>query len=268
VPDRRPPSRFKLRAGAALRAALFAAGAGLLIAVVIPVEQVVALRYVDPPITHTMASRTWDTWRETGEWIPPDHRTAPLTDLGEVPRMVITSEDDAFFHHHGFDWGGICAALDRNQEAGEVVAGGSSITQQTAKNVFLWQQRSYVRKALEVWYTFLLERLVSKERILEVYLGVAELGPHVYGADAAARHWYGKAPSELSRNEAARLTWLLPSPRTREPDDRNAGRKASRVLRRPAVFPGEDGFDLVGDAWRERTRDNCPWPLGGGAPPP
>jgi monofunctional biosynthetic peptidoglycan transglycosylase len=153
--------------------------------------------------------------------------------------------------------GGVCTAMSKNRQAGQVVAGGSTITQQTAKNVFLWQKRSWIRKGLETVYVGWMELLLPKERILELYLGVAEFGPGVYGAEAGSQYWYGRPASSLSQSDAARLVSILPSPKTRTPDGPQASAKAARLLRYPAVFPGERGFEDVGRRWKERNGDLC-----------
>lgn len=231
--------------------------AGCLVAALLPPAQVLLLRFVDPPLTLTMVGDAWSRSREAGHLVWVDHRSPPLASLGEVPRMALTAEDDAFFYHRGIDWGGVCVAVERNREAGGVVAGGSTITQQTAKNVFLWQGRSWIRKGLETVYTLWMELLLPKERILEVYLGVAEFGPGVYGAEAGARFWFGRPAGSLSRSEAARLVAVLPSPRRYRPDSPHSGAKAARLMSRPAVFPGELGFEQVGERWRERRSAQC-----------
>lgn len=130
----------------------------------------------------------------------------------QLRRALIAGEDARFMHHHGFDWKGISDARRRNREAGSVVAGGSTISQQLAKNLFLWNERSYLRKAEEVLITTMIERLWSKDRILTVYLNSIEFGQGIYGAEAAARHYFKKPAARLSAQEAARLAGLVPNP--------------------------------------------------------
>ena len=127
-------------------------------------------------------------------------------------QAVVASEDGKFMLHHGFDWEGIRLAIRNNRKGGQL-HGGSTISQQVAKNVFLWPGRSYVRKGLEAYFTVLIEMVWGKERIMEVYLNVVEMGRHVYGVEAGARHHYGHGAKSLSRREAAGLAALLPSPR-------------------------------------------------------
>lgn len=137
----------------------------------------------------------------------------PLEDISpNLIRSVIASEDAAFCSHAGFDFRSMEAAW-KDAERGRRLRGASTISQQTAKNVFLWSGRSWVRKGLEAWFTFLIETLWPKRRIIEVYLNVIEWGPGVFGADAAARNWFGKPASSLTRLEAARLAAILPNPK-------------------------------------------------------
>ncbi|MDO8298602.1 monofunctional biosynthetic peptidoglycan transglycosylase [Lacisediminimonas sp.] len=151
-----------------------------------------------------------------------------------LKRAVIAAEDANFSGHEGVDWQAMQKAWDKNTRRGKVVAGGSTITQQLAKNLFLSGDRSYVRKAQELAITYMLELLMSKERIFEIYLNVVELGNGVFGAEAAARHYYGIAASQLGPEQAARLAVMLPNPRY---FDRNQGsaylaRRTDLILRR------------------------------------
>ena len=129
----------------------------------------------------------------------------------EVALAVVASEDQLFPQHYGFDFGAMWGAFRHNLK-GRRIKGASTITQQVAKNVFLWQGRSYVRKILEVYFTTLIELIWGKERILEVYLNVAETGKMTFGVEAASLRYYGHASSSLSRIEAARIAAVLPSP--------------------------------------------------------
>jgi len=130
----------------------------------------------------------------------------------ELKRAVIVAEDAKFSEHEGFDWDGIQKALEKNQKRGKVVAGGSTISQQLAKNLFLSGEKSLWRKAQEAVITWMLEMLMDKERILEIYLNVAEWGSGVFGAEAAARHYYNVSAAGLSADQAARLAAMLPRP--------------------------------------------------------
>ena len=182
----------------------------LMLAVLL-VASVAVHRIVPPPTTFLMVSRAIE-----GEGL--SYRWRSLDDIS--PRLVeavIASEDSTFCAHHGFDIKAIEKALKANARAerrgGTRIRGGSTISQQTAKNVFLWPGRDWVRKGLEAGYTVLIETLWGKRRVMEVYLNVAEWAPGVYGAEAAARHWFGKSAADLSAREAARLAAILPSPR-------------------------------------------------------
>ena len=132
---------------------------------------------------------------------------------GNLKRAVLTSEDDKFVDHDGFDWEGIQKALEKNERRGKVVAGGSTISQQLAKNLFLSGERSFVRKGQEAVITVMMEGVMDKERILEIYLNVVEWGDGVFGAEAAARYYFGTSAAQLSASQAARLAAMLPRPR-------------------------------------------------------
>lgn len=130
-----------------------------------------------------------------------------------LKRAVLVSEDDKFADHEGFDWEGIQKALEKNEKKGKVVAGGSTISQQLAKNLFLSGERSLFRKGEEALITVMMERIMDKERILEIYLNVIEWGDGVFGAEAAAQHYYGTNAARLSPEQSARLAAMVPRPR-------------------------------------------------------
>lgn len=136
----------------------------------------------------------------------------------EMAKAVIASEDNLFAEHHGFDWKEMKKAIKEHREKGKKLRGASTISQQTAKNVFLWPNRSFVRKAFEAYFTVLIEWIWGKERILEVYLNVAEMGKGIYGAEAAAQEFFDKSASELTRREASLITACLPNPIERHAD--------------------------------------------------
>jgi len=139
---------------------------------------------------------------------------------GHLKRAIVAAEDMKFVDHEGFDWEGIQRAMEKNQKKGKAVAGGSTITQQLAKNLFLSGERSYLRKGQEALITLMLEAVLDKRRILELYLNVAEWGNGVFGAEAAARHYYGTSAASLGPEQAARLAAMLPRPQFY---DRNRG---------------------------------------------
>jgi monofunctional glycosyltransferase len=141
------------------------------------------------------------------KWVPYNRISSNLK------RAIIASEDSNFSEHEGVDWDALQKAYEKNSRKGKVVAGGSTITQQLAKNLFLSGDRSYLRKAQEFVITFMLEFWMDKERIFEIYLNVVEFGSGVFGAEAAAQHYYGVSAAQLSAAQAAKLAVMLPNPR-------------------------------------------------------
>lgn len=212
--------------------------------------QVFLARFLTPPLSWTMVDRAWTEHSRSGRWRWVDHESRSLDELGEaVARAAVASEDAHFWFHHGFDLDGICRAVARNDRKGETVAGGSTITQQVARNVFLWQGRSWLRKGLEAWYTIWLELLVPKERILELYLNVAETGPMTFGVEAGARRAFGVSAALMSQAQAAALVATLPSPLKWAVDGDTAQKRATWILSNPAPFPGDRGYDEAWRAW-------------------
>jgi monofunctional biosynthetic peptidoglycan transglycosylase len=141
------------------------------------------------------------------QWVNYDHIS------NQLKRAIIASEDANFSEHDGVDWNAMEKAYEKNTKKGRVVSGGSTITQQLAKNLFLSGQRSYIRKGQEFIITFMLEAVMDKERIFEIYLNVVEWGNGVYGAEAASRHYFGISAASLNAAQAARLAVMLPNPR-------------------------------------------------------
>ncbi len=193
-----PPSRLRRRVRAAV-----AILAGLLL---LPVPMLLAYRFLPPLGTPLMLLRRLDGIGIDYRWTPLD-RIAPA-----LPRAVVASEDGHFCVHHGFDWGAIREAVE-TAEAGGRLRGASTLSQQTAKNLFLWPGQSWLRKGVEAYLTVLLEALWPKRRIAEVYLNIAEWGAGIYGAEAAAQHDFGVPAARLSPAQAAALAVVLPSPR-------------------------------------------------------
>jgi monofunctional glycosyltransferase len=208
-PRPRPaPRPIRKRPRSLVRAALVWAlrGAGLFVAVTL--LQVLIYKFVPVPITFTMIGDPKGMFGISKDWksldaIDPD-----------MPAAVIAGEDSRFCTHHGFDAKAILTALERNARGGRI-RGGSTISQQTAKNVFLWQGGGYARKGLEAWYTVLIETVWGKRRIMEVYLNIAETGIGTYGVEAGARRYFGHGADRLSRIEAARIAAVLPLPKKR-----------------------------------------------------
>lgn len=167
---------------------------------------VLLLGFIDPPVTRVMVLQA----KEQGKF---QRTEVPLKSMAHaLPLAVIASEDQRFMLHKGFSWEAIERAMESNRK-GKRVKGASTISQQTAKNVFLWPGRTWLRKGLEVWFTVLIEALWSKERILEIYLNIVELGKGVFGAEAAAQHCFGVSAGRLSTAQCAMLAVALPAPR-------------------------------------------------------
>jgi len=188
----------------------------------------------NPDSTAFMRARL-EILREDGPKARLSHRWVPYHRIsGHLKRAVIAAEDDKFLFHSGFDWEAIEKAYERNRQEGEVIAGASTITQQLAKNLFLPGSRAWWRKAQEALITAMLEAVLEKRRILEIYLNVAEWGDGVYGAEAAARYHFGLSAAELSPEQAARLAVMLPSPRAYTPgyDTRYLQRQTATILAR------------------------------------
>jgi len=165
-------------------------------------------RFVPVPFTATMAGDLLAGRSVTKDWTPLSRMDRNMA------RAAIAGEDARFCSHNGFDWRGIANAAASNARGGRI-RGGSTISQQTAKNVFLWQGGGYVRKALEAWFTLLIETIWGKRRIMEVYLNVAETGIGTYGAEAGAIRYFNHSAATLSPTEAARIAAVLPLPKKR-----------------------------------------------------
>lgn len=180
--------------------------------IVLSVFSVILFRFVPVPFTPLMISRALEQ-KADGREMTSSHHWVPIEEMSpNIQIAVIASEDDGFLTHSGFDFDAMYKAYKSNRK-GKKLKGGSTISQQTAKNVFLWQGRSYLRKGLEAYFAMLIELLWSKERIMEVYLNSIEMGKGVYGIQAAAQHWYHKDAKDLSKYEAAGIAAILPNPR-------------------------------------------------------
>ena len=202
--------------------------------VVLSLLLVVLFRFVPVPVTATMLM---DERGITMDW-------EPLSDIDRnLVRAVIAAEDGKFCSHNGFDREAIEDAIRRNAEGGRI-RGGSTISQQTAKNVFLWQGGGYFRKGLEAWFTFLIETVWGKRRIMEVYLNVAETGIGTYGVEAGAQRYFDKSAARLSPGEAARMAAALPLPKERSVTNPSGWlrRHGNRIAARIGVVR-RDGLD-------------------------
>jgi len=214
-----------------------------LLAVLLSIAQVGVLRFVDPPFSSFMAIRQVEALRagDTGFRIAYDWRDLDRI-APSLPVAAVAAEDQNFARHRGFDLEAIERALEHNA-GGKRVRGGSTISQQLAKNLFLWGGRSWVRKGAEAWYTLWIELLWPKQRILEVYVNVAEFGDGIYGAQAAARSYWGKDADALTNSESARLAAVLPSPR------RYSAHRPGPYVQRRARWIERNMRNLGGDAW-------------------
>jgi len=208
---------------------------------IISLPDVSVLATTNPTSTALMQARL----REHRRPSKPSWIWVPLSRISpHLQRAVIVAEDATFFQHEGFDWEGIKEAAAKNLEVGRLKKGGSTITQQVAKNLYLSSEKTFLRKAQEAMIARSLEHHLTKKRILEIYLNIAEWGRGVYGAEAAARHHFGKSAGELTAEEAALLAAMLPAPRAYDPlrITRYLSLRQQQILRRTEKSKqGSDG---------------------------
>lgn len=193
---------------------------------------VLLLTFINPPLTYLQVKRAFERKAVGKEW-KIDKKWLKYEDISDnLKRAAIAGEDAYFISHGGFDTKAIRKAFERNQ-TGKSLRGGSTISQQVVKNVFLWPQRSWLRKGLEAYFTVLIEAFWSKKRILEVYLNVIEMGQGVYGAEAAAHYYFHKSAKSLTRKEAALIIAILPSPQKWDAKRPSAyvNRRANSIVR-------------------------------------
>jgi monofunctional biosynthetic peptidoglycan transglycosylase len=184
------------------------------------------LKWIDPPVTITQIVNMTE-----GEGLQRDY--VSYDEMGEnIKLAVISSEDQLFPEHNGFDVKSIKKAMEFNEKHPNRVRGASTISQQTAKNVFLWQHGGFFRKGLEVYFTFLIETVWGKRRVLETYLNVAEMGPGIFGVQAASKAYFGKDASKLTRKEAAMIAACLPNPKkySVKPVSRYVNRRSGKIM--------------------------------------
>ena len=251
-PERRPGGFGRL----ARRLMLWA----FLLVVVAPVGMTLFYKVVPPPFTILMVQRLFEGKGWDYRWRSIDRMSPALV------QAAIAAEDARFCEHHGFDFEAMEKAWKHNQRGGRV-KGGSTISQQTAKNVFLWPARSYVRKGLEAYFTVLIETLWGKRRIMEVYLNVAEMGSGTYGVEAASRRYFGVGADKVTRAQAARLVAILPNPlkyRAVKPGRYVAGR--SRRIGAAAGTVRSDGLAACVGTLRRPTAKEVSEPLFPGKP--
>lgn len=187
----------------------------IFIAIALNVLFIIWGRFFNPPITLTQLGGLFQYGKLDRDYVSYDEMGS------NVKKAVIASEDQKFFIHNGFDYKAIEKAMKHN-EKGKKIRGGSTISQQTAKNVFLWQGRSWIRKGLETIYTFIIEKIWSKDIILERYLNSIEMGQGVFGVEAASKYYFGKSSKDLSKSEAAWIAVILPNPKKYDPNNPSA----------------------------------------------
>jgi monofunctional glycosyltransferase len=210
----------------------------------------IALKWIDPPITMT----------QLGSWLSGEGLKRDYVNRDEISRSmklaVIASEDQLFPDHNGFDFRSIQKAMAYNKRKPGRVRGASTISQQVAKNVFLWQGRSWLRKGLEVYFTFMIEMIWGKKRILEVYVNVSEMGKGIYGSEAAALHIFHKHAIALTPAEAAQLAASLPNPKifTVKPMSRFVATKYPWVMRQMSNLAGDPDVQAIVDETPEKKK--------------
>ncbi len=167
---------------------------------------IIILKWINPPVTLTQLGSLLSGNGLSRDYVAADQISS------YAGLAVIASEDQLFPDHNGFDWKSIQKAIEKNQKKKNRIVGASTISQQVAKNVFLWQSRNWIRKGLEMYFTFMIEWIWGKERILEVYLNVVEMGKGIFGIEAAAQHYFKKPAAKLTRSESAMIASSLPNP--------------------------------------------------------
>jgi monofunctional biosynthetic peptidoglycan transglycosylase len=194
--------------------------------------ELVALRWINPPATAVQVERRLGAmWHRK-----PYRKRQTFVPLGRISldlqHAVISAEDGRFYQHHGIDWQEVHKVVDKDVEQGKLGRGGSTITQQLVKNLFLTTNRSLIRKGVEFTLAPVAEAILGKRRILELYLNVIEWGPGVYGAEAASQAWYSVPAAKINRDEAARMAAILPAPLRWKPE--HMGSYSEEILRRMA----------------------------------
>jgi monofunctional glycosyltransferase len=214
----------------------------LVVLLLIPAMQVAVVRFINPPLTLPMLIEQGSAKFSSGPTSPVRYRWIALP---QIPEMFLEhlwiSEDQRFFQHEGFDWKEMELAVKEAERKGKQVRGASTITNQCARSIFLWQGRSWIRKGLESYYTIWMEMLLPKRRILELYANVIEMGRGIYGVEAASQHYFGVSARGLTREQSAMLAAVLPNPKGWDPakPDRMLRWRQRRILQREqnANFP-------------------------------
>ena len=208
---------------------------------VIHIVYIFLCKWIDPPITITQIANSFE-----GEGLKRDY--IGYNEMGRnIKLAVMASEDQLFPEHDGFDIKAIKKAIKYNEKHPSKTRGASTISQQTAKNVFLWQHGGFFRKGLEVYYTFMIEKIWGKERILETYLNVAEMGPGIFGVQAAARKYFKKDAANLTQREAAMIAACLPNPKKLivVPTSRYVNKRASKIMEQMNNLSGDEEIESL-----------------------
>jgi monofunctional biosynthetic peptidoglycan transglycosylase len=202
---------------------------------------ILLLKWVDPPFTLTQLGSLFG-----GNGLKRDY--VDMKDVSSYARLsFIAAEDQLFPDHNGFDWKSINKAMEYNKKKPNRIKGASTISQQVAKNVFLWQGRSWLRKGLEVYFTFMIELLWGKDRIMEMYLNVSEMGPGIFGIEAAARNYFKKPAKKLTRQEAAMIASCMPNPKkyTVKPLSRYVASRYPWVMRQMTFLQNDPDIQKI-----------------------
>ncbi len=224
---------------------------------ILSISSVILFRWVAIPLTPLMLIRCAEQKSE-GKDMTLKHDWVNMEKISpKLQLAVVCSEDQNYLKHYGFDWGAIEKAM-KNNELGKKIRGASTISQQTAKNVFLWPGRSYVRKGFEVYFTLLIEVCWSKERIMEVYLNSIEMGKGVYGAEAAAQFWFKKSAEKLNKDESAAIAAILPNPLkyVANPPSAYIQKRKSWIKQQMSFWGNQLDYDKYNDAEEEKEITN------------
>jgi monofunctional biosynthetic peptidoglycan transglycosylase len=211
---------------------------GLAAVIILPLVLTVVYAVV-PPVSTLMLARYAQLLWVDRQWRPIDEISPHLV------RSVITSEDSSYCDHGGIDWSALEKQIDTLVNEGESPRGASTLTMQTAKNLFLWNGRSYIRKGLELPLALMIDGILTKRRIMEIYLNIAEWGEGIFGAEAAAQAWFGKSAKDLTRVEAARLATALPNPLVRNPAKPSSGHRKLAATNLARIKSAGPIFDCV-----------------------
>jgi monofunctional biosynthetic peptidoglycan transglycosylase len=214
---------------------------GLLVLFLLQFVYILLLKWVDPPVTLTQLGSLFGEYGLRRDYVN-------INEISPYAKLAfMTSEDQVFPDHNGFDWKSIGKAMDYNKKSANRIRGASTISQQVAKNVFLWQGRSWLRKAFETYFTFMIELVWGKKRILEVYMNVIETGKGIFGIEAASQFYFKKPARKLGKREAAMIAVCLPNPKiyTAVPLSKDVEEKYLRVLRQMDNLQGDPEIEKL-----------------------